>query len=74
MLKVVSDFNLIMDQAIKGKLDAMYAPCTCGSGKPAKDCCMTGEWMKMMNSPCFCGSGKMMKDCCMKEPKSAAHA
>ncbi len=55
---------------MKGKMATMNAPCTCGSGKMAKDCCMKGEWNKMLNSPCMCGSGKMAKDCCMASPET----
>ncbi|HEX7724512.1 MAG TPA: hypothetical protein VF438_02120 [Candidatus Paceibacterota bacterium] len=38
-------------------------PCTCGSGKPAGNCCRKDE-------KCYCGSGMKVSECCMKEKKA----
>ncbi len=40
----------------------LNAPCPCGSGKKAGECCYG-------NQPCSCGSGKRAKECCYAPKK-----
>lgn len=43
------------------KID-LNAPCACGSGKKAGECCYGNE-------PCSCGSGKKANECCYAPKK-----
>ena len=49
-----------MDEEAKAKLTA---DCSCGSGKKAGACCMSGE-------ACACGSGKTAGECCFASAES----
>lgn len=55
---------------VKEKVASLAAPCACGSGKPAFQCCRKGEVAEIENEMCPCGSGKAVKDCCMKSPET----
>jgi len=47
-------------------MDELKAPCTCGSGKMAGNCCKADE-------PCPCGSQKKVSQCCMASSEEHAH-